>query len=77
MTIDSSAFERDAHSQMFEKRRCIAFTNAEPHTDVQPEEIEFVNGTLELNEGGTALIGVGGSSELEDSFKEFGASVRE
>ncbi len=76
MIIGNNEFEEGIHSQIFEKRRCIAFTNVEPHACVNPEEIEFVNGALKLNENGVVLIGIGSPSELEGSFKEFGAADR-
>ena len=74
--ISSNEFEEGMHSQIFEKRQCIAFTSAKPPMYVNPEEIEFVNGALKLNEGGVVLIGIGSPSELENSFKEFGAADR-
>ena len=59
------------HGKIFSARNCIAFTDEAPHADAKKDEINFVKEMLGLEEGETALIGMGSPRALEDAFEEF------
>ena len=47
---------------------CILFTTASPHSEVAPEEIEFINNVVGLSGNEYALVGIGNASVVEDAF---------
>ena len=47
---------------------CMLFTTASPHSEVAPEEIEFINNVVGLSVGEYALVGIGNSNVVEDAF---------
>lgn len=74
--LDGGLFVKGIHSQIFEKRHCVAFTNKRPYRDVRPDEIDFAN-ELSGSDGEEVLIGVGHPKNLEDSFRELELAVKD
>ncbi len=69
-----TAYDSTQHGDMFRKRNCIAFTNMEPHEDVRPEEMEFINDVLGVGTEERVLVAIGPPENIENAFEEFSSS---
>ncbi len=74
--LNNADFDWKLHADIFKKRGCMVFTNKNPHREARNEEIMFINDVLGLDEGDTALIGLGNPQNLESSLEEFVLSAR-
>jgi drug/metabolite transporter (DMT)-like permease len=69
--LDAAGFSEGTHKDTFSKYGCVSFTNKNPHTGTQREEIEFINDIMNLKDNEVALIGMGNPKKLEDAFADF------
>lgn len=69
--INANGTGDEVHSRVFGKYNCIAFTSRKPHTATTADEIATIKEAMGLEEGETALIGLGNPDRLEEAFDEF------
>ncbi len=61
----------DKDKKIFERLGCIAFTDKKSHSEVKPQELEFISDIIGTEKNSTIIIGIGNVDRLDHSFEEF------
>ncbi|MHB1830502.1 MAG: DMT family transporter [Candidatus Micrarchaeaceae archaeon] len=72
----NGAMDYDRINQVSGKYGCLAFTTDRLHEEVTGDELEFIKDITGLNNGETALVGVGKADMIEQTFKELHGNMQ-
>ena len=66
--INERKAQYDGDISSYEGENYIIFTDKNPHPKVSRQEIEFIRGIMEIENGETAVIGIGNTPQIESAF---------
>ena len=64
------------HAALFDKHRCLFFTNLQVHDKVNTSEIEFISEVVGLQPNEVVLVGVGNAADVERAIAGFTKSQK-